>query len=719
MFMGYPIISDEYNIISEGLFLYDNSSVVNAFYTLPNKNYYGFGYAIIFGFLGYFINNMHFLYIAVLCVNAFFLSFIPVIGYKVCREFNICSKYSFIISLTIVTYPAYFVYAKYTLNETFLTFLLWCTAYCFICLLRSKTLKKEFTYSFLIGVLSMYAYTVHGRGLAILGMSFLLLVILLFTEIKNKLMSLTGFLMSSMVLYYISRMLKDYIAEKFLGTSVSSMANTAENFLSISFFKMLFGENAKEILVGFFGQSFYIICSTLGLAAVAVVFYFIVLFNFFKKKDIQNKELAVFATFVVGTTAATLIISTLFFSNLYVTHGMVRGEYWIYGRYNELCLGLLVFFALLCIVKYGINKLQLVSSVTIGSSILLLGYRFVVPRILELENPDLSYTMVPGLIPFAGRKIFENPSTKEYVSLIIIIVSIFILLLYCGYTKKKLLIFLMTSICFVYSIVYSMCIFVRPASQDKWEGVQKLEVIGNDERFSSIVSNIYVLEMNVPIVRIPFAFPQNEVIYLDSQNMGYMELQDIEDNSLILSTNTENLDLLFSDVYYIGTFGDCYVWSYGKKLISYFKEMGMNPQSGISENEKIPVRKAYLYTPQNRIFKMSDLYKKFRYNVTSDDKSVLTANRAVISSNGYVSLNNLYIGKGEMSITFKGSNIENSDIIFKNVDSLIKEINLNESEITYIIDVKEESNNFVVQIRNNSETIIDFDEMSIETVIAP
>lgn len=714
LFMEYPIISDEYNIISEGLFLYKNSLVPTAFLTVPYKNYYGFGYSLLFGGLGYFTDNMHIIYVAVLCMNAFFLSLVSIIAYKIALCLGLKSKYAFFLSLVSTFYPAYVIYAKYALNETFLTFLLWSIAYCFILIIKNKNSRQGIVLAALTGGLSMYAYAVHGRGLAILCVSSGLILLLVFTVLKHKLLSTTVYFSTCLVIYFINQGIKGYIAEEFLGIQTENMVNTAENILNPSFFQMLFGSETKEILAGFLGQSFYCVCSTFGLVVVSAVFFIKIFFKFYKnRKDIDQQLLVVFSTFVIGTTGATLVISTLFFANLYVSHGMVRGEYWIYGRYNEVCMGLIVFFALFCLIKFGITKIE--GFVSLGITILLLAasIRFVVPRIMELENPRLSYTMVPGIVPFSGRQIYENPEMLNYISLIFMILGIFLLLIYSAFTKKKLFTLCIAGLFFFYSSIYSICTWAFPVSSDKRGGV--LESFGNDNEFVDAASKIYVLDVIIPIARIPFFFPENEVVYLNKQNFGCMELADMEENGIILSSYDEKLDMTFDDIYYIGCYDNIYVWIHGSEIEQYFENKGIVLSNRNSENEKLSIHQADLVSPQFRRMKLSDISKEFRYRINSNEFGILTAETAVLSQGGTVTLNDIYLEKGTMCVTLRGYHISYADIALKNAELEILDIMKNgNDEVQYILNVENSTMDFNIEIANFSHDEIRFDELIIE-----
>lgn len=125
-FMGYPIISDEYNTLSEGVFLIGGQELGDTFSTLHNTGYYGWGYAILYSSIYHLCHNMKIVYHTALIFNSFFVALIPVIAYKIAiKFFHVDRINSLYISCCLSFYPAYVIYSKYALNETILLFIIW------------------------------------------------------------------------------------------------------------------------------------------------------------------------------------------------------------------------------------------------------------------------------------------------------------------------------------------------------------------------------------------------------------------------------------------------------------------------------------------------------------------------------------------------------------------------------------------------------------------
>ena len=87
LFMKYPIISDEYNTLSEGLFLTGYTDLSETFKSLYNTGYYGWGYVVLYSWTYKIFKDINIVYHIGLIVNSFFASLIPVFSYKIASKF--------------------------------------------------------------------------------------------------------------------------------------------------------------------------------------------------------------------------------------------------------------------------------------------------------------------------------------------------------------------------------------------------------------------------------------------------------------------------------------------------------------------------------------------------------------------------------------------------------------------------------------------------------
>ena len=232
-FMGYPIITDEYNTLAEGVFLAGNGTVAETFRTLANTGYYGWGYVILFGWVYHLTHDMLTVYHTALIFNSFFVALIPLFAYKIAvRHFKLEDKMAFWVSLCLCIYPAYILYSKYAINESILQFIIWPLLFLLLEFLNASPLKRGCS-CLLMGFLSMYSYAIHGRGIAILGIATVIftgLVLLVKDSVKSKVAYGVLYVIPLLTVYIINAYVKNNIALHFAGTEVGQMANTTENF---------------------------------------------------------------------------------------------------------------------------------------------------------------------------------------------------------------------------------------------------------------------------------------------------------------------------------------------------------------------------------------------------------------------------------------------------------------------------------------------------------
>lgn len=298
----------------------------------------------MYGFVYNIFHNMETVYHVALIYNSFLVALIPVFANKIAiHYFHFADRRAFLLSICVVFYPAYIIYSKYAMNEVMLLFIIWPILYLLFGFLEASK-KKRMILGFLIGGLSIYAYIVHGRGLAILCISFFVFLILVLSShntLKEKIKYICSFILPCICLNLLNSIVKANIVNGFYGVEANQIANTTENFLSISFIKSLLDRDSIRLIYGVIGQSFYITVATLGLAVVAVVLFVKLFFEACKKK--KADKWVIFGTFSIGLTIITIIMSVLFFANLYITESMQDSSYYFYGRYIELTGGMLIF----------------------------------------------------------------------------------------------------------------------------------------------------------------------------------------------------------------------------------------------------------------------------------------------------------------------------------------------------------------------------------------
>jgi hypothetical protein len=707
LFMRYPIITDEYNTLAEGVFLSGNETVAETFRTLANTGYYGWGYVILFSWIYHLTHDMLTVYHAALVCNSFFVALIPFLAYKIAvRHFKLEDKKAFGVSFCLCLYPAYILYSKYTMNESILQFIIWPLLFLLLEFINASPLKRGCS-CLLMGFLSMYSYAIHGRGLAILCMATVILIILiLFVKdaVKRKVVYGVLYAIPLLAVYIINSYVKDDIALHFAGTEAGQMANTTENLLSAAFFQSLIGDHSIRIIYGFLGQSFYIVVTTLGMSVSALIAYVVTVFRGFKEKSINS--VAVLGTFAIGLMTSTLVISVLFFSNLYISEAMRGGEYYVYGRYNELAGGMVIFFLLIYYAKMGFSQIMIRCNFVLYILLMAGGMLVAVKKLLKSFNPKLSYTMVIGMIPFSGRNLYLDPTVLSYIKLILVVTVIYILVLFFLYKRSDKMLCILISGIFLYSVTFSLIEFIYPTSREKSEEVQALEEF-NDILIDSLgeeVKGIYILDSTVPKPRMLFAFSDYPVKHMENIEHNYSNFEQIPEGSIFISTKEEYLDKIFDEIYYIQAIKGYYVWGYGEKLENSLNELGV-----YCTRRKSPI---FLYDGKYLSLKNQNPDEKVEVKNKSQS---LTIPKNHLQYGPYCILH-----KGKYRVDIYGKNLEKGiNYAWYNYGLLKLEIDkvMQSSEhVQYYVDLPEFSDSVEFLCENTTETFIVVDSITITPV---
>lgn len=612
--MKYPIITDEYVTLAEGAFLWGNKTLGESFRTLTSTGYYGWGFSVLFGWVYRIWPNLFVLYHAALIYNSVLIGMIPVIVYKLANQFfEISVRRSVLISIIIACCPAYIIYSKYALNEVPLFFSVWLIIYLFY-KYENAQIKPKYIYAGLIALSSMYTYTLHGRGLAIIATTVIvfgsLTIINKQTDRKQKTLLFVIYVIINIGIYLLNKIVKSVISYGFFGVNTGTLNNTTDNFLTKSFFQSIFRRDALKILYGLLGQSFYIVAASFGLVLVL----FVALISRIRKKDKDqwDKRLIVLGIYTVSLIVFTIGMVILFFSNLYITEALIRSEYYLYGRYNEIAIGLIVFFALVFIAEKDENAMLSRWCYLLFLIIFILGGCFVVGKIFSSYNPVLSFSMVIGILPFAGTDICNNPSVFQYVKLMIVVTIIFVAIMELCRKHKMVIVSIALLGLFVFSSSYTFKQCVMPASREKYEA--QVGVSGLNAQLKLVMgvdlNKAYVLQAELPKPRVLFSLSDYSVEYLEGMHADYSFLEKIEKDSIILSKVDEKLDYMFNDVFFLGQYDNYYVWVYGDKVRELTSANGLLSMSRASQ--------AYVFD-ENSLYLTSNTFSNGNLALASGD----------------------------------------------------------------------------------------------------
>lgn len=348
------IIPDELNPVGIAAKLagYDWSTAI-----VNYKNYYGYGQSIFYTPLLYFIDDGIILYKSMIILNSFFLSFIPVIAYYITKIFfDIKDKKSlFLITMASSLQPGYLILSKYAWNETFVPLLFWLVLLFFCrCYLNSENSKKNVLDSVGLASSLIYGYAVHGRFLAILVATIMIIVIYRIV-FKKSMINNIAFVFTLIIAYFIDKVLKKYFLENvWLVNDASELRNT----FSETMHRLLETIDIHTIiscLRAANGYLFYLLIASLGLVILGV-FLLIRLIKKAKTGEDKDMHMIFFGGFAYLSMLGAMCVAILFFSSNFVH----TNDFYVYGRYTEYTVGSILLFVFVYLTKYGINKKDLV-----------------------------------------------------------------------------------------------------------------------------------------------------------------------------------------------------------------------------------------------------------------------------------------------------------------------------------------------------------------------
>lgn len=585
--MKYPITSDEYNTMAEALYILGNKNIGEVFQSLYTYGYYGWGYSIIYAWVYNIFHNINMVFHTALITNSILVSIIPSISYHIgVKYFNISKIKSFFIAIIVALYPSYFIYSKYANNEIMLEFIVWPIIY----LLFEYKQKNNIFYTFLIGLFSSYAYTVHGRGLAVLLVAFLCFVLILLTSKEKwylKILHIFLYLLGIILFISVNHTVKNYIIFGFSGLDTSNVLNTMENFISSELLTTFFNPHIYRILYGFCGQLFYFAISTFGMVTISIFAFLSIIVRSIKDRIFD--EWSLLSIYTVGLMAITLMMTLIFFANPYVTEGGRGADFYVYGRYIEISGGLIIFFSILFLEKMNFNKNFIVHSSSLYIIIMLCGLILALTIILHLQDPRVGYSQIIGMAPFSGKSLFLNPTHNTYIRIFFVSSFLFLIIITLIYFNKKNLMYLLFASLFIYSSAFTFDHFVYKRTKQIFNSISLLSDLRQKiEKTNATIDKIYVLNSDVPKPRIWYTFSNYPVIYLENPRQNYTNFKFYDKNILFLSKDDKKLDYIFDEIYYISKLSGYYVYGFGEKLESSLNQLGYNCQ-------KRELRKAYLY----------------------------------------------------------------------------------------------------------------------------
>ena len=653
-------------------------------WNLIYNNYYGWGGSIFYFPLFLMIKNPVLLYKSITLLNSILLSLIPCISYYMLKKFFCIEKRQlrFLISIFLGIYPETFSMAQYTWNENWVRLTVW-VVLLYVMKLFFKPNKKN---SFFLGIFLSYGYSIHGRMLALFPIIIILYLYLLL-KYKKKFFDIKFFSLGVVVIFIIDFFIKNQIKLYFWGKNVylkntfsDILVQLAEGFKN---FKLFF-----YILRAISSYTFYINLVGFGTLVLGLVL-FIKLFKDKKDKNIELKVLGIFSLLGIFFSE---IIGAIFFMNYF--NG--KENYFIYGRYTDHFLPVIIFFSIIIVIKKGLSIEDVYKIIGIS-----LCHTIIT---LIIESPEIRPDKIMvdvNILPFMSLTsdyILNTPEKFFSITLILFITTVYFIIVMRKNLKFSLLIVILIyssmNVNLAYqrrrksTIGYSLLenkystLNIISKSLNKNKKQSNLNFITNGEIFptfylmllkdyiinqtdDSIKENIIKNEEKVSLVN-----NNRETIMLD-KNIYRIEINDTKDGTYNLYYKDNNIKKLLDSKNIVSTKYDTYLVPVGKLLTT--------KDSNVMQN--------------NTVFPKTSMYGPYIELRPNKYQIIIQGNNLNESS--------------ELKLTYKKDNQENTETF--NYKTILK----NNNQYIVEFETKDFIKNFEIVLANGSNNNIIIQKIEI------
>lgn len=734
--MKYPFITDEYGALANAVYLsgrYDWSSA----YSTSIQNYWGYGSTIwLIPFLNLFsgIESGKAVFKLMLVFNAFLVSFIPVLVYQIIRSLqNVTKVCAAMIACCTGLFPAYTVLSKYAWGETALSVLPWVTIFLLIQLVEENiALNKKRIFSALLGLTLAFAWSVHGRALALIAAT-IVIVFIASLFLKKSLVSWFFFVLPIILGFAADSSIKHNIIANLIMSDPDSTRNTASSILSRNISGAPFIRSVWQIVKATLGMSYYDLVITFGLGSFALVKTASTAIQIVKKRfhivEKKSYREIILDIFSLTLFLSQLILSVIFFSSAFIAISFQRREYFIYGRYTEAAAGMMLTVALysLFFSKKSFSTFKIASS-----SITVLGVlwgTFITSRsLIHNSSKTMSYSMVSGIIPWGGSRFLYNTTFTSCLKIAILIIIFYILIMFLTHKHYFKSVCFVISCLFLYSTLYSLITFVWPSSQRTYSSTESIRQTFNSfYDINEKYNQVFCLKESGRVLTLQYTLPDFEVTYLNKDKNGYQSLENITENSFIISDEKDLLNEILPNCLPIQMSDESYyLWVYGEQLIEELKRRGVYfsaPQMIRQYHSEALSRNEFALKNDTSMFLFKDGLSYGPYVTLPPGKYTITIKGKLISI-GHILLTT-YAGKqtitpetfsvvssDEISLTFTINEIvHNFEVLIRNPTNstiIVSEINIENKEFvaSQLDDLEVPTRDYSVANKNTRDTIV-------------
>lgn len=555
-----PQYVDEYRTFLTGEFLagrYD-LSLLHA-YEEANM-YYGFGQVIFYIPFFWIFHSIDNVFKAALIFNGVIMSLVPVLTVKIFRillsensEFERA-----VLAFAIGIFPPLIYSSKTVTNETFLLFFPVLILYLLVVLSVNEDKIKKIILSILLGLCSMWMYTLNARGLAI-TFSVALCVLIMEGVKKEKKVSVFPYISTSIIVYIINYFTSRYIIRQFHSPiGGSSVRNYDINLLSR--IKQLHISRFFTALSSWSGNWLYMAVVSGGLLVLLVV------------AAKQRQKQTIDGNIMLYVLASAFITSAMLFGvdyKAYSNPGKRLIDYYIYGRYYDLLIPLILIVGIYFLIRYEMSCKRYLVTILIMMCTCLMASVCVAGILIKTESGGIRILNIGTLTAFLGGSFITNPSYRHFVGISIAASMVCAILILLGKRKKPILIAAVFSSLFLFAASHVMASCKESSA---YSGITLSEcenMFSEYEEIDEKYKTVYYLYENSTFrgVNVQYALRGWKAAQVDMKSDYNGNLDMIEENSFIYTKGEMFLDLLYENCKFIKGESGGELYAYGEDLI--------------------------------------------------------------------------------------------------------------------------------------------------------
>lgn len=317
-------------------------------FDFAGKAYANFAYGLIISPAFWFFDNPLYIYKFIGVTNVVLATALYFPIYYLLRSlFSLDKKISSIITIATCLYSAFAIQGIVAWQEAVIFTFHATSIALFLYFLKKQNYLSMILFSTSVGFL----YMMHIRALPMLLVSVLFLIILGIykKELRKKIILGIIFIILT---FFITKLVNNYIILEVWQGDVTK-------YSIASMFSLLLDPAGLRIFIfHVLGQTLYLIQASYGLIFFAVLFLTKYLWQN-KRKFINDEDIKIrfiFYAYIIVSSLAIFVASTLFTAIQGELHGRFRPDHLIYGRYNELFLSIFIALGLASFYKYKYKK---------------------------------------------------------------------------------------------------------------------------------------------------------------------------------------------------------------------------------------------------------------------------------------------------------------------------------------------------------------------------